>query len=239
MTTAAVRWARLQVGSPSPSSTALWIDSARAGIARLVREKQTRIQGAAAAMLSTDTALAFCKSNRGSLPATSTMDIPEHEQSQGANKQPCPMRPPQSAKAQPFEFRSGTAATWRFWIEWDSAASFFPRKSWVPTVARQDALPHRARAPLAERLKPESGYSRTRKNWNSPSRRGASCRAYSPNGDPGNIATRYSSCDRRKRGDEFCGRSSGGTSKASQPSPTAETLFRSALCCMRTSNSGR
>lgn len=52
------------------------------------------------------------------------------------------------------------------------------------------------------------------------------------NGDPGNIATRYPSCYRRERGNESRGRSSGATSKASQPSPTAETLFlRTALCC--------
>jgi hypothetical protein len=38
-------------------------------------------------MLSTDIAPVFYRSNRGSFPATRTMDIPERERSQGTNKQ--------------------------------------------------------------------------------------------------------------------------------------------------------
>ena len=191
-------------------------------------------------MPSTDIALGSYRSNRDSLRATSTTDIPKREPSRATGKRPHPMRPP-VAKVPPFEFRLEIAATWRFWIEWNSRASFFsPRKSSCQTAARQDAtFVSCACTPLAERPEPESGYSRTRKNWNSPSRRGANCRAYSRNGDPGNIAPRYSSCYRRERGNESRGRSSGATSKASQPSPAAETLFKERVVLRDATSAGR
>ena len=55
-------------------------------------------------MLSTDVALVFYRSDRGSFPATRTTDIPEREHSRGTKKQPYPMRRPQEAKVVPFEF---------------------------------------------------------------------------------------------------------------------------------------
>jgi hypothetical protein len=99
-------------------------------IARLVWEQQPRIQGAAADARRCPLTLLLCliESSRGSLPATSTTDIPGCERSQETKTQPCPIRQRQAAKVGSVEFRSGVAeATSRFWTEYHSGACFLSR----------------------------------------------------------------------------------------------------------------
>lgn len=99
------------------------------GIARIVRKKQARSQGAAADTRgSTDIAPVFYRSSRGNLLAIRTTDIPEREQFQQTKKQPCPRQQPQGAKVLPFEFQSGVAeATSRFSTEYNSGACCLSR----------------------------------------------------------------------------------------------------------------
>jgi hypothetical protein len=79
-------------------------------------------------MLSTHIAPVFYRSSRGSLPATSTTDIPGHERSQGTKTQQCPMRQRQAAEVWSAESRSGVAeATSRFSTEYYSGACFLSR----------------------------------------------------------------------------------------------------------------
>ena len=91
-------------------------------------------------MLSTDIAPVYYRSSRGSLPATSTTDIPGREWSQGTKTQPCPMRQRQAAEVGSAESRSRVAeATSRFSTEYYSGACFslVSTRSWISEPMRR------------------------------------------------------------------------------------------------------
>lgn len=76
-------------------------------------------------MLSTDIAPVSYRSNKGSLPATRTTDIPGRERSRGIKTQRYRMRLPQAAKVGSIEFRSLIAeAISRFWTEYHCGTCF-------------------------------------------------------------------------------------------------------------------